>query len=89
MDLRDLWRGDLSLRRLRVLIMALPADSAYASTITQGWTLGHYLVADVFSALVHEPHPARPKADTEERALPPAIEAALAERAARKRQEQT
>lgn len=86
MDLRDLWRGHLSLRRLRVLVEHLPADSALASVIGSGWTVRDFLLADIFQAITGEVHYARPQAEAEQPALPPAIEAALRRRAQREEQ---
>ena len=65
----------------------LPADSALGMTISDGWTIDNYLSADIFQAITGQPHPARPTAQTEERALPEAIERMLAERAKRQREE--
>lgn len=66
-DLLDVWRFDehghrkLSLRRLRVLIDRLPADSAFHVALTgDGWTLEHYLLAHIFQALAGISHPALP-----------------------------
>lgn len=59
----DLWRGDLSVRRLSVLIAHLPPDSATWAAhhgIPEGWALTDYLLADVYHALTGEEHPARP-----------------------------
>ncbi|MFI7249788.1 hypothetical protein [Micromonospora chalcea] len=62
-DLADLWRGRLSLRRLATLLRYLPIDSATLGTYDDpaaGWTRTHYLLTDVFLALTGKPHPARP-----------------------------
>jgi hypothetical protein len=63
-DLRDLWRGGLSLRRLSILVENMPADSsvwAVLNGVERGWTLTDFLLADVFHALSGAPHPSRPK----------------------------
>lgn len=63
MDLLDLWRGGLSLRRLSVLVDALPSESATISAlvgIPSGWTNTALLVADLFHAIAGEAHPSRP-----------------------------
>ena len=64
-DLRDLWRGDLTLRRLGVLVAALPPESATMSTLApqmtaevssdvvpRQWSLDQQLLANVFDAVV-------------------------------------
>ncbi len=68
-DLLDLWRFDadgrrlLSTRKIGVLILYLPADSACACVAGgSGWLLSDYLLSDIYGATVGEPHPARPKA---------------------------
>lgn len=62
LELADLWRGRLSLRRLAVLIRHLPADSAVAVALGgEGWTLSHYLMADMVHATTGQPHPADPR----------------------------
>jgi len=63
-DLLDLWRGELSVRRLSALIENLPPDSATEhrlSGIPRGWDRSEFLTADLFHALTGEPHPDRPK----------------------------
>jgi hypothetical protein len=58
-----LYRGDLSLRRLSVLLHHLPADSATVrarSGLPTGWDLHAFLLADLFHAFTGEPHPSRP-----------------------------
>lgn len=65
LDLLDLWRGKLSLRKLSVLVTHLPPGSAVWSAETDldyGWTLTDILLTDLFHALTGETHPARPKA---------------------------
>lgn len=64
-DLAALWRGELSLRRLSVLIHTLPPESATTQSLepVRGWSVTDYLIADVFHAVSGEPHPARPAAD--------------------------
>lgn len=64
-DLGDLWRGRLSVRRLSVLIAHLPPGSAVWAAengIPYGWSLTDVLLTDVFAALTGEQHPARPSA---------------------------
>lgn len=61
-ELADLWRGLLSLRRLAVLTRHLPSDSATAMAVGgNGWTLSHYLMADMVHATTGQPHPADPR----------------------------
>jgi hypothetical protein len=66
-DLRDHWRHDergrrrLTLRQLSVMVHALPVDSSVAMLNGPGWTVGDYLLADVFLALTGESHPADPR----------------------------
>lgn len=67
-DYRDRWRFDdsgrrrLTLRRLSVLLRHLPpAASTVLATGGSGWTLTDYLLADLFHATAHVPHPSRPK----------------------------
>ncbi|MGW5876709.1 hypothetical protein ACWFMI_09210 [Nocardiopsis terrae] len=71
-ELADLWRGRLSLRRLAVLVRHLPPDSATAVAAGgDGWTLTHYLQADTVHATTGQPHPADPRirrAEEEKRA---------------------
>jgi hypothetical protein len=56
-DLLDVWRGTLSLRRLRVLVEALPADSATAYALTgasgplTAWSLTDVLLGRVTDEL--------------------------------------
>jgi hypothetical protein len=62
-DLGDLWRGSLSVRRLYVLTSQLPPGSAIwalENDIPTGYTLQDFLLMDVFQVLTGEPHPARP-----------------------------
>lgn len=69
-DLGDLYRGELSLRRLSVLIKHLPSESATVrarSALPTGWDLHAYLLADLFHAFAGQPHPARPKASEQGR----------------------
>lgn len=71
-ELADLWRGRLTLRRLAVLLRHLPSDSAVAvAEGGDGWTLAHYLQADTVHATTGRPHPADPRirrAEEEKRA---------------------
>lgn len=51
-DLVDLWRGRLSLRKLAVLIRYLPSTSALAIAENGGyrpWSLTEYLLSDVWA----------------------------------------
>lgn len=70
-DIRDRWRFGpdgvrrLTLRRLGVLIRALPPDSATAVAAGgSGWRLADHLLADLFHASTGKPHPGLPKAVT-------------------------
>ncbi|UIW13268.1 tail assembly chaperone [Arthrobacter phage Crewmate] len=62
-DLADYWLGELSPRRLSVLIEKLPPDSATARHYAKadGWDTHAFLLADLFHAFTGEVHPARPK----------------------------
>ncbi|QIG58545.1 tail assembly chaperone [Arthrobacter phage DrSierra] len=62
-DLADYWRGELSPRRLSVLIEQLPAESATARKLSgaDGWNRLEFLVSDLYQAFTGEVHPARPK----------------------------
>ncbi|UVK63536.1 tail assembly chaperone [Arthrobacter phage Janeemi] len=62
-DLAGYWRGELSPRRLSVLIEQLPPTSATARHYAKadGWDLHAFLLADLFQAFTGEIHPARPK----------------------------
>jgi hypothetical protein len=63
LDLAELYRGELSLRKVSNLIANLPTGSATWSAINDipyGWTLTDLLIADLFHAFSGEPHPARP-----------------------------
>lgn len=68
-DLADYWRGELSPRRLSVLIEQLPPDSATARKYSDadGWSRLEFLVSDLFQAFTGEIHPARPKPKTASR----------------------
>lgn len=62
-DLGDVWRGRLSLRRLLVLVRYLPPGSAVwaeQAGIEFGWSLTDFLLADLFQVWANTPHPARP-----------------------------
>lgn len=57
-DLVDLWRGRLTLRKLRVLLLNLPPDSATAHAVAEvelgalaGWRLGDVLLGRVADEL--------------------------------------
>lgn len=101
LDYRDRWRFDehgrrlLTLRMIRARVRHLPPDSATgrATGIEQhGWTVGDYLLADVFNALTGKKHPARPKASkSASRSVPTrqrAEKLAAARRRKRRREEQ-
>lgn len=67
-DYRDRWRRDehgrrrLTLRRIAVLVRALPPSSTVATALGQpGWSIGDYLLADVFHAQSGKAHPSRPR----------------------------
>jgi hypothetical protein len=63
-DVADYWRGELSLRRLSVLVYHLPPESATARKFNPdvaGWTVEAYLLAHLYQTLTGEPHPALPK----------------------------
>ncbi|WWV91847.1 tail assembly chaperone [Microbacterium phage phiMiGM15] len=67
-DLAGLWRGELTIRRLSVLVHHLPGDGALKRlgmpASADGWTVNSFLLADVIHALTGKPHPARPEAMT-------------------------
>lgn len=66
-DVLDLWRGGLSLRRLAVLVSQLPSGSrvwAIEQGVPHGWTLTDFLLTDIWSAFTGEPHPLRPTDDS-------------------------
>lgn len=63
-DLADFWRGELSLRRLSVLVNCLPSDSATArsaSSVPAGWDVHAFLLADLYHCWTGSPHPERPQ----------------------------
>lgn len=62
-DLGALWRGELSLRRLAVLVEYLPVGSATwaaQANVPYGWTLTDVLLTDLFHAFTGQEHPLRP-----------------------------
>lgn len=63
-DLADLWRGELTIRRLSVLVHYLPPDAATKRlglpATAAGWDVNSFLLADVFHALTGKPHQQRP-----------------------------
>lgn len=72
-DLGDVWRGDLSVRRLWVLLSHLPPGSAVWSLenkIPHGYALTDFLLMDLFRVLTGEDHPARPGAGSSSAAAP-------------------
>lgn len=63
-ELAGYWRGELSIRRLSVLIHHLPPESACARQLSKaetGWDVHAYLLADLYHAFTGSAHPARPK----------------------------
>jgi hypothetical protein len=61
--LLDFLRGELSLRRLSVLIHHLPPEAATVRLLSKaetGWDVVAYLLADLYHALTGSKHPARP-----------------------------
>nr|WP_221308802.1 hypothetical protein [Nocardiopsis mwathae] len=62
----------MTLRRLAVLVRHLPPESAtFRALGGDGWTLGHYLQADLVHAMTGQAHPADPRikrAEDEKRA---------------------
>jgi hypothetical protein len=63
-DLGDLWRGRLSLRRLSALVRYLPPGSAVwsiQSGVTYGYTPTDLFLSDLFYALTGEEHPEKPR----------------------------
>lgn len=83
-DLADLWRGALSIRRLSVLVYGLPAESLTVAALNgtdPGWDAGALVTADVFAALTGQPHPARPEPRKPSRA--PSLHARLVAQRAR------
>lgn len=63
-DIADLWRGGLTVRRLSVLIQHLPADSAVAAAVTglpREWnSTTTWLLEYIIQALSGAPYPGRP-----------------------------
>lgn len=68
-DYRDRWRFDatghrlLTLRRIHTCTTNLPVDSALAIAMNNGklhYTNGDFLLMDVWEAVTHQRHPARP-----------------------------
>jgi len=88
-DLLDLWRGGLTVRRLSKLVATLPADSATSrrhSNTENGWDIHAFLLADLFHAFTGNEHPARPQPDAHAKSsryagLREALEAQRARRA--------
>lgn len=69
-DYRDRWRGDLTLRRLYVLLRHLPAESAVMAVMRAGrshWSIEAQLLDDLRISLTgskerpSKPHPQRPR----------------------------
>lgn len=61
-DLLDFYRGDLSARRLAVLIRHLSAESAYSRALNGGespWQRLEHLIADLWKLWAKEEHPLR------------------------------
>jgi len=90
-DYRDRWRGDLTLRRIFVLVNHLPLDSSTFAEGGQRWGWTDHLVDDLRIVMSSsekqksEPHPARPGTG-KNRKPDPQRETKLA--ALRKRQEE-
>lgn len=67
-DLLDRWRGGLSLRRIRNLIVCCPSDSPLVQALDHGpeWSIEAHLLDDLRMAMTStkkkkaDPHPARP-----------------------------
>jgi hypothetical protein len=65
-DYRDRWRGDLTLRRLLVLIRYLPDESALSTLMRKApaWSVEAHLLDELRIAIQGrkgKPHPARPR----------------------------
>lgn len=67
-NLADLWRGGLNVRRLSILIQFLPPDSAVAAAVTgmpREWnSIIPWLLDWISQGLSGEPFPGRPGATT-------------------------
>lgn len=62
LDLRDLWRGGLTLRQVNARVNHLPPESACARAVGgHGWTNSELLLADLFHTQAGIPHPADPR----------------------------
>lgn len=62
-DLVDLWRGKLTVRKAAVLLRFLPIEAAVWGELQfggAGWSTEAYLLADLYSAFAGEPHPDHP-----------------------------
>lgn len=80
-DYRDRWRGNLTLRRIYVLITHLPPESAVAGLLRGGrmhWSLEAHLLDEVRIASnpgtkerPAKPHPSRPKPSDAPRKMTP------------------
>lgn len=74
-DIADLWRSGLSVRRLSVLVTGLPADSLTVAALTgmpREWArVEPWLLDYLIQFHTGQPHPARPKigTDTDKKAL--------------------
>lgn len=63
-DIASYYTGDLSLRRLSVLLIQLPPEAALVRALSgsqPGWDLHAYLLADLFQGITGQVHPSRPK----------------------------
>lgn len=61
LDLRDYWRGALTLRQIAVRVRHLPADSAVRFALkAPDWSTTDYLLADLIHVQTGQPHPAHP-----------------------------
>src|SRR5690606_9976085 len=95
LDYRDRWRGDLTLRRIFVLVRHLPPESAVAEVLRGGkphWSIEAQLIDDLRVSLTgskerpSKPHPSRPKPSSRPRTTPErARKLAAARRRARER----
>ena len=68
MDIGALYRGELSLRRLSVLLKYLPAEAVtprYGDAPDPAWSREAVLLSHLYTALANKPHPwLAEKADT-------------------------